>query len=118
MSKRELLMGAFLLLAQVAFAQLRVLPRQAPLDLSATTAPLPIPAILALDGTDTLAAAPPPGGMPRAIPLAYRFEELALFCRIEVRLERVTKIPVRFRLGSVDYVDYLEGKREVYSPPR
>lgn len=117
MSKRELLAGAFLLLAQVAFAQLRVLPPRAPLDLSATTS-LPIPAILALDPADAVAAPLPPSGSIHSIPRAYRYEELALFCRIEVQLERVTKIPVRFRLGSVDYVDYLEGKREVYSPPR
>lgn len=117
MSNRALLVSVFLLLVQVAFAQLRVLPRQAPLDLSAATA-LPIPAILSLDTADVVAAPRQLSGSFHAVPRAYRYEELALFCRIEVQLERATKIPVRFRLGSVDYVDYLEGKREVYSPPR
>lgn len=32
------------------------------------------------------------------------------FCRIESALEKKSRIPVRFRLGSVDYVNRLEGK--------
>ncbi|MFK8105253.1 MAG: hypothetical protein AB8G15_22260 [Saprospiraceae bacterium] len=44
-------------------------------------------------------------------PRAYCFKELALFCKIEVQLEQLSKIPVKFRLGSVDYVDQLESKR-------
>lgn len=34
----------------------------------------------------------------------------AFFCRQEIRLEKATGIAFRFRLGSVDYVDYLERK--------
>jgi len=48
------------------------------------------------------------------IPLAYAYKDLALFCKLEVKMEKVVKIPVKFRLGSVDYVDWLEGKRENY----
>ncbi len=40
----------------------------------------------------------------------YCVEDLAFFCRLEVRMEKATRIPVRFRLGDVQYVDYLEGK--------
>jgi hypothetical protein len=47
-------------------------------------------------------------------PLAWRYEELAFFCRLEVQLEKAARIPVRFRLGDVRYVDYLEGKRDAY----
>ena len=47
-------------------------------------------------------------------PAAYRYQDLAFFCRLEVRMEQASKMPVRFRLGTVDYVDYLEGKRESY----
>ncbi len=36
---------------------------------------------------------------------------LAFFCRQEIKFEKITKIPFKFRLGSVQYVDYLEGKR-------
>lgn len=40
----------------------------------------------------------------------YQVKDLAFFCRLEVRLEAATRIPVRFRLGDVQYVDHLEGK--------
>lgn len=43
-------------------------------------------------------------------PYAYDAQHLAFFCRLEVRLEKATKIPVRFRIGDVQQVDYLEGK--------
>lgn len=48
------------------------------------------------------------------MPAAYAYKDLAFFCKIEVQLEKVVKLPVKFRLGSVDYVDYLEGKRSSY----
>ena len=50
----------------------------------------------------------------QAMPLVYAYKDLALFCKLEVKLEKVVKLPVKFRLGSVDYVDWLEGKRDRY----
>ncbi len=50
----------------------------------------------------------------QAMPLVYAYKDLALFCKLEVQLEKVVKLPVKFRLGSVDYVDWLEGKRDSY----
>jgi len=48
----------------------------------------------------------------QATPKIYAFEELTFFCKIEVELEKAAGIPVKFRLGSVPYVDRLEGKTE------
>ena len=46
------------------------------------------------------------------VPLVYSYDKLAFFCKVEVKLENAVKFPVKFRLGSVDYVDRLEGKRD------
>lgn len=46
------------------------------------------------------------------VPIVYSYHNLAFFCKVEVQLEKKVKLPVKFRLGDVDYVDRLEGKRE------
>jgi hypothetical protein len=42
--------------------------------------------------------------------LGWSAEALPFFCRIEHKLARKAILPVKFRLGSVQYVDWLEGK--------
>lgn len=37
-------------------------------------------------------------------------DKMPLFCKMEELLFASSKIPVRFRLGTLDYVDKLEGK--------
>ena len=51
---------------------------------------------------------------PQQIPLVYAYKHLALFCKLEVKLEQTLQMPIKVRLGSVDYVDWLEGKRDRY----
>lgn len=37
--------------------------------------------------------------------------QMPVFCRLEWEWDKRAGMPLRFRLGSVDYVDWLEGKR-------
>lgn len=44
------------------------------------------------------------------LPELYRVCDLPVFCRVEVKIEKAVSFPVKFRLGSVEHVDWLEGK--------
>lgn len=54
--------------------------------------------------------------MPRApeMPRAYSYRELGAFCKWEAQLEKAARMPVKFRLGEVQYVERLEGKLPDY----
>jgi hypothetical protein len=41
----------------------------------------------------------------------YFTRRWGIFCETEWRFEKKTGLPLRFRLGSLEYVDRLEGKR-------
>jgi len=47
----------------------------------------------------------------KILPPDHYVKGLGFFCKKELQLEKVTKIPFRFRLGSLEYTDQLEGKR-------
>ena len=40
----------------------------------------------------------------------YSYDELGVFCKLEVQMERAFGLPVKFRLGEVQYVERMEGK--------
>jgi len=44
------------------------------------------------------------------LPNAYSFDKLALFCKFEEKVAQQSNVNMRFRLGSLDYVNYLERK--------
>lgn len=41
---------------------------------------------------------------------------MGFFCQKELQLEKITNIPIRLRVGSVDYVNYLEQKPNAIKP--
>lgn len=44
------------------------------------------------------------------LPSNYYVTGLGFFCRQEIKLEKITKFPFKFRLGSVAECDHIEGK--------
>jgi hypothetical protein len=44
------------------------------------------------------------------VPSVFSVEALPFFCKIEYKMGLNKKLPVKFRLGDVQYVDELEGK--------
>ncbi|RYY54947.1 MAG: hypothetical protein EOO05_19855 [Chitinophagaceae bacterium] len=67
----------------------------------------------------------PEGGKVDAVPSkkllqplggGYFSDHLTFFCRTELKLEKAIQVPVKFRLGSVAYTDYLERKPNAVKP--
>ncbi len=52
----------------------------------------------------------------RLLPEDYYSKNLSFFCKKELQIEKITKVPLRFRLGSLDQVNQLEGKQSNFTP--
>ena len=46
----------------------------------------------------------------KVLPQNFYKAHLGFFCKKELQVQKLTKLPVFFRLGSKQYVDYLERK--------
>ena len=44
----------------------------------------------------------------------YYARQLGFFCRQEIKFDKITKMPFRFRLGSVEQCNWLEGKSKAF----
>ncbi len=44
------------------------------------------------------------------LPAAFTYEDLAVFCKLEYKMEKAFKFPVKIRLGEVHYTEKREGK--------
>ena len=54
----------------------------------------------------------------RVLPQNFYTRTLSYTCMKEFQLQKLTRLPVFIRLGSKEYVDYLEGKALVYPSGR
>lgn len=63
-----------------------------------------------------LPVAPPPPVRITVLPAAFSTAHWGFFCRQELKWEKATNIALRFRLGSLQQCDWLEGKRRLPVP--
>ena len=45
------------------------------------------------------------------VPANYSAKNLGFFCKQEIKMDKKTFIPIRFRLGTLEYCNKMEGKK-------
>jgi len=50
----------------------------------------------------------------RVLPSDYYSSNVGFFCKKELQVQNVLKVPLRFRLGSIAYCDAMEGKNNLH----
>jgi|SRR5690348_14886041 len=52
---------------------------------------------------------------PNILPGNFYSSRLPFFCSKELQIQKATGFPIKFRVGSVEYVDKLEGKNKSHN---
>lgn len=104
MAIRLICLFAILSLTQKLAAQ-RVTPSS-----SGNVLTIPATALLKNPEAKDVNVALPQQVKPFMLSSSFYSQHIGLFCKGEMQLEKSTRLPLRLRLGSLDYTNLLEGK--------
>ena len=79
-----------------------------PVDYTPSQKPMPPPGVINFTGPDIVNQS--------ALSPKFYTQSFGFFCQQEFKFEKKTSVPLRFRLGSLDYVNYMEQKPNAIKP--